>query len=250
MKPSVSPGQGPRRADDPATPASAPPASGHPGDGWTRLTAGTSTGLLYAPRYPAAGAVRLVVLFHGAGQSPRKVQGILGQHARQEQFALLLPQSASATWDAVHGQADSDLAGLEDLLAAVAGRVPIDPNLLGVAGFSDGASYALGIGIASGDRFQQIMAFSPGFVARTGPPSGAPRIFVSHGRNDTVLPIARTSRRLVPALRAAGYSVRYDEFDGGHTVPGSVADAAVGWLTAGHIAPAAAGEPGQPGGAS
>ena len=74
------------------------------------------------------------------------------------------------------------------------------------------------------------MAFSPGFVAQAGPPAGTPRVFVSHGRDDAVLPIARTSRRLVPALRAAGYSVRYEEFDGGHTVPASVADDATEWL--------------------
>ena len=86
-----------------------------------------------------------------------------------------------------------------------------------MAGFSDGASYALGVGLAFGARFSEIMAFSPGFVAQAGQSAGMPHIFVSHGRDDSVLPIARTSRRLVPALQAAGYSVHYEEFDGGHT---------------------------------
>ena len=61
---------------------------------------------------------------------------------------------------------------------------------------------------------------------------------MSHGRNDTVLPIATTSRRLVPALRRAGYRMRYEEFAGGHAVPGAIAAAAVDWLL--HEEPAGA----------
>jgi phospholipase/carboxylesterase len=35
-----------------------------------------------------------------------------------------------------------------------------------------------------------------------------PRLFISHGTNDSILPIGRTSRRGVPRLRAAGYAVK------------------------------------------
>src|SRR6202030_4387442 len=59
------------------------------------------------------------------------------------------------------------------------------------------------------------------------------RIYISHGTADTVLPIDRCSRRIVPALRAAGYEVTYEEFDGGHTVPPATADRAFAWWTAG-----------------
>jgi len=34
---------------------------------------------------------------------------------------------------------------------------------VGVCGFSDGASYALGLGLANGELFKSVMAFSPGF---------------------------------------------------------------------------------------
>ena len=62
-----------------------------------------------------------------------------------------------------------------------------------VCGFSDGASYALSIGLANGDLFGHVLAWSPGFVA---PPEfvGRPRVFVSHGTDDRVLPIDRCSR--------------------------------------------------------
>jgi predicted esterase len=62
---------------------------------------------------------------------------------------------------------------------------------------------------------------------------GQPRVLVSHGTDDPVLPIERCSRRLVPRLRTAGYNVTYDEFAGGHEVPEAVTQRAVEWLFAG-----------------
>jgi phospholipase/carboxylesterase len=55
-------------------------------------------------------------------------------------------------------------------------------------------------------------------------------IFVSHGRADTILPIATCRRRLVPALRRRGYAVRYREFDGSHGFPPEIAGEAMDWL--------------------
>jgi predicted esterase len=74
------------------------------------------------------------------------------------------------------------------------------------------------VGLASGNLFTNICAFSPGFVV-AATPSGHPAIFISHGRRDNILPIHQASRRIVPQLRAQGYRVTYREFDGGHTVP-------------------------------
>jgi predicted esterase len=62
---------------------------------------------------------------------------------------------------------------------------------------------------------------------------GAPRVFVSHGVRDEVLPIARTSRRVVPTLERAGYEVVYREFPDGHVVPPELAREAVGWFVGG-----------------
>jgi len=72
--------------------------------------------------------------------------------------------------------------------------------------------------------------FSPGFVAPARH-SGSPRIFVSHGTRDVVLPIDRCSRRIVPQLERADYEVLYREFDGGHTISPDIALEAVGWFT-------------------
>ena len=71
-----------------------------PADEWTSLTADEATGPLYVPKFVRGDSVRLVVLFHGAGQTPRSVENVLGHQAREQGFALLLPKSIGPTWDA------------------------------------------------------------------------------------------------------------------------------------------------------
>lgn len=99
-----------------------------------------------------------------------------------------------------------------------------------IGGFSDGASYALSIGLTNGDLFDAVLAFSPGFAAPMIV-HGMPRLFVSHGTGDQVLPVDVCSRRLVPRLRAVDYDITYEEFDGGHEVPEEVMERAVAWLS-------------------
>jgi predicted esterase len=100
---------------------------------------------------------------------------------------------------------------------------------MAIGGFSDGASYALSLGLMKGEQFSDIIAFSPGFAAPANP-SGNPRIFISHGVRDQVLPIEQSSRRIVPRLRSGGYNVEYVEFSGGHSVPEHIAAAAFEWF--------------------
>ena len=45
-----------------------------------------------------------------------------------------------------------------------------------------------------------------------------------------ILPFDTTSRRIVPELEAANYSVRFKEFDGPHTVPAPIAREAFEWI--------------------
>ena len=125
-----------------------------------------------------------------------------------------------------------DVAFLDEALRALFARRRVDPRRVALAGFSDGASYALSLALGNGDLFTHVLAFSPGFAAPPEP-VGRPRVFVSHGVADEVLPIGPCSRRLVPRLRAAGYEVRYREFPGGHSVPPELASEAVAMLAGG-----------------
>ncbi len=101
--------------------------------------------------------------------------------------------------------------------------VNVDPKRLALGGFSDGATYALSLGLVNGDLFPRIVAFSPGFIF-SGEAHGKPRVFISHGIADEILPIDRCSRVIVPGLKKSGYDVTFREFDGGHEVPRAIAE--------------------------
>ncbi len=128
------------------------------------------------------------------------------------------------------GSYGPDVRFLDRALEQAFGRLAVDEGRLAVGGFSDGASYALSLGLTNGDLFTHVIAFSPGFSA-PAERRGEPPIFVSHGTRDEVLPIGRASRRIVPRLEREGYEVTYREFDGPHAVPEAVAREALGWFT-------------------
>ncbi|MDP9431945.1 MAG: phospholipase [Actinomycetota bacterium] len=185
---------------------------------------------LYVPEAGAPGSDRpLVVLLHGAGGTAGGSLDLLREQADEHGLLLLAMASHGRTWDVLTGGFGADVAAIDEALTHVFDRVPVQHGRIAIAGFSDGASYALSVGLTNGDLFSSIVAFSPGFCA-PGPTEGNPRIFVSHGKGDEVLPINRCSRVLVPALRSGGYDVTYTEFDGRHTVPVAMREAAVRWL--------------------
>ena len=139
------------------------------------------------------------------------------------------PDSRLRTWDVILGGYGSDVTFLDRALAQTFKRCAVDPAHLAIEGFSDGASYALSLGLANGDLFTHIIAFSPGFMVPAGR-NGMPHIYISHGRSDPVLSVDRCSRRIVPQLQSAGYDVHYHEFTGFHTVPQGIAREALRWF--------------------
>src|SRR5688500_10592739 len=122
---------------------------------------------------------------------------------------------------AIRGGFVTDVEMLDRTLARVFETVAVDPARIAIGGFSDGATYALSLGLINGDLFRRIVAFSPGFVV-DGAWAGRPTCFVSHGVADATLPIDRCSRRIVADLRRRGYDVTFREFDGGHEMPDAI----------------------------
>jgi phospholipase/carboxylesterase len=91
-----------------------------------------------------------------------------------------------------------------------------------VVGFSQGAALTYTLAILHPDRIRAFAALS-GFIPQggeelvsTGILVGKP-IFVSHGRQDDMVPV-EMARRAVAVMEASGAKVNYCETDGGHKV--------------------------------
>ncbi len=192
---------------------------------------GQRDGFVYVPKtYRADRPAPLVLMLHGAGGDANGALKIIRHLADPFEMIVLAVDSRQKTWDIIRGSYGADITFIDSALAQTFSRYAIDPNRVAIAGFSDGASYALSVGITNGDLFTHVIAFSPGFMAPARH-SGKPQVFISHGKWDTVLPIERCSRQIVPQLQRAGYDVLYREFNGIHTVGCRIADEAIKWFT-------------------
>lgn len=182
-----------------------------------------------APMAAAAGAparpLQLIVLLHGVRQLLGGADDSAVAHARRHGALLLIPRSLTDSWDVIRGGYGPDVAFLDRVLAWTMRRYSVDPDALVIGGFSDGASYALSVGLMNGDLFSDIVAFSPGFM-KPMRRVGHPRVFIAHGSGDAVLPVAQ-GRAIASQLAREDYQVRYAEFDGAHVVPAPIAQEAL-----------------------
>ena len=172
----------------------------------------------------------LLVMLHGAGQEPEDMFWYLGSTPDETEVAVLAPKSRDHTWDGISDEFGPDVTGLNRLLAQVFEQVDVDSQRLTIGGFSDGATYALSLGLINGDLFSRVVAFSPGFIV-DGVAHGRPGFFVSHGTKDRILPIDSCSRRITATLKTRGYEVLFREFDGGHEIPANVAREGLSWIS-------------------
>jgi len=194
------------------------------------LAAGDRDGLLYVPRSAPAGAAPLLLLLHAASGSAKSIMKHVVDQADRKGVIVVAPDSRGPTWD-VSSPAGlgADVAFIDNALAYAFAHFAIDPHRILVGGFSDGATYALTLGLTNGNLFNRVVAFSPGYLFLATTPAGKPRVFISHGTRDTILPIDRCGRAIAAHLRRGGYSVELREFDGPHTMPPEIVSAAFDW---------------------
>jgi phospholipase/carboxylesterase len=112
------------------------------------------------------------------------------------------------------------------LLAELAARDGDPRERQMLAGFSQGAMIAADIAFMTGEPIDALVLLSPTIVNEPAWRAGMPRrrglrVFISHGRRDTILPFD-ASVRLQQAMRDAGLRVTWFPFDGGHDMPAEV----------------------------
>lgn len=236
------PGCGSSSSGSPTGPRPTPPnphrLTARPGDpsldptiGASRLgIGGHADGILYVPAsYAPDTPVPLLVALHGGGGAATDWDPY---HPRAEArgLALLAIDARSSTWDLIDGVVGPDARFLDLALRHAFDRLRVDPARLALAGFSDGATYALSLGPANGDLFSHVVGHSPGPRVALGPLTGRPRFFVSHGTADPLLPVTTTRDVTVPGLRDAGYDVTFVAFGGGHALPDAVIESSLDWF--------------------
>ena len=196
-------------------------------------------GFIFVPKsYVSNKPAALAIMLHGAGGNAEQGLSLLKNYAEENTLILIAPASREVTWDIIQNNCfGPDVIFIDQALTLAFKRYNINASQVAIGGFSDGASYALCLGLTNGDLFTHILAFSPGFV-HTLEQKGQPAVFISHGTQDRVLPIDPCSRRIVPQLQRRGIPVYYQEFAGAHKIPGHIAGGSVAWLM-----PNAAGNP-------
>jgi predicted esterase len=185
------------------------------------------------PTYRDDTPAPFLVLLHGAGGRASNFEANLPGRVDDKGIVVLAFDSSATTWDRFAlGGFGPDVERMNIALDYAFRTVSVDADHVGLAGFSDGASYALALGLSNGDLFKALIAFSCGAgLQYAATLRGNPPIFISHGTTDPVIPISVSRDGVVPELRDAGYSVTFREFAGGHAIPTDVANEAFTWFT-------------------
>lgn len=187
------------------------------------LTRIGSTAIAYRPRSLPPGPRPLVVLLHGAGADAGRFLDGFGPLADRNGYLLLGLRSADVTWALRPDRRgtvsfDPDAGRLDAALGKLFARAPVDRRRVVLLGFSDGASFGLSLGLANPELFRGIVALSPGAAVVPAQADAGQRVFIAHGRRDSVLPFRNVRSTIVPNLEAAGLRPRVRWFAGGHEI--------------------------------
>lgn len=187
-------------------------------------------GLLHVPRYIGVDKpAPLLVWLHGGGVHAHHVHRLLPA-AEKAGVVVLALDSRHNTWDGIDSPFGPDVRFIAKALEYTFDHVWIAPGKIALGGLSDGASYALALGRVNGDLFTHLIAVAPWRLKPPAAVSGAPDIFVTHGKQDNIYPYWHSRYFVVPALQKAGYAVDYLEFNGPHSVTPPVSEKIMQWF--------------------
>ena len=190
----------------------------------------------------------LIVLLHGFGSNMSDLAGLPPAVSRAD-YLYACPNAPLAldfgmgqtgyAWANLYGEsyereAQAAESSLMDFIDAVAASYRVQPGRIALGGFSQGGMMTYRAGLPRPDTFAALFALSarvvdPDGVRRRLPTHRDQPIFISHGSQDTMIPVddGRESRRL---LQEWGYAPAYHEYDMAHEIRQEVIDDLVEWL--------------------
>jgi predicted esterase len=204
--------------------------------GEVRVENGESRALLLTPdRIDPERLYPLVTVFHGAGRREEKLaQAYRGEPGARDAL-FLIPRSHYPTWDLIKADDRPDLDFLEWAYDLIYRRYPIDPERQGLIGYSDGASYALSVGLSNPGIFRAVMGWAPGFLvldpARISEQDPKPAVLLEYGTHDQLFPFERVAIPMRERLERMGYAVHFRVDEGGrHWPSGDFQPEALDWF--------------------
>jgi predicted esterase len=211
------------------------PSEESPPTGFVWVERGPQRAFLLVPdevaperRYP------LVTVLHGAGRQDEALAKAYRDEPERRQALFLIPRSHHPTWDLIAAGDRPDLDFLEYAYSLVFRRYPIDPARQALLGYSDGASYALSIGLSNPRLFSAVMGWAAGFklLDPRGPGSAPnPRVLLEYGTHDQLFPFERIALPMKADLERLGYDLTFRVDQGGrHWPPSDFQREALDWF--------------------
>ncbi len=187
-------------------------------------------GVLYVPKsYRAGMAMPLVMMLHGFGGWADGQRGLFAL-AEELGFIAIAPESREITWGKEIPGFDADVRYLGAAYRRVTGILDIDGEHVALGGQSDGAGYALTMGLAYGDVWNHLVILAGGGLIEPLRRKGKPRIFIAQGVKDTTMPPDVSGRKNAGQLTKEDYDVTYREHAGGHRTPPAIMREAFMWF--------------------
>lgn len=195
-----------------------------------------------ARRYP------LFTVLHGAGRQDEALSKGYRNEPNARQAFFLIPRSVDPTWDLIVGGERHDLDFLEYAYDLIYRRYPIDPLQQALIGYSDGASYALSVGLCNSGLFSALMVWAAGFLvvdpataaefrqpeANAAAMAPKPRIYLEYGTHDELFSFEQVALPMRANLESAGFDVTFSVDEGGrHWPSGTFHSEALDWYFAG-----------------
>ena len=182
-------------------------------------------------RYP------LITVMHGAGRQDEMLVKACRDEPERRQALFLVPRSVNPTWDLIACEERPDLDFLEWAYDLIYRRYPVDHFRQGLLGYSDGASYALSVGLSNPRLFRALMVWAAGFVTLDSSllSDGDPRpdVLLEYGTHDPVFPFEMIATPMRLALETAGYPLEFRVDQGGrHWPSGDFQREALDWFFA------------------